>query len=94
MTHPNYNGHVITAAAHNFNPNGRVSDIDFNSTDFKEKMIRIIQNIAYVASSIQGCDVLILGAWGCGAFAPRGKKKEYIEKVASLFYQALHSDVP
>jgi uncharacterized protein (TIGR02452 family) len=93
---PNYNGHVITAAAPNLNPKGSSGPvIDFKSGDFKGKMIRIIQNIAYVAKSNQGCDVLILGAWGCGAFAPKGNDRiPYIQKVASLFYEALNSNVP
>ena len=92
---PYYTGHVITAAAPNLKTGSGKSTIDFNTPAFENQMIKIIQNIAYVASSIQDCDVLILGAWGCGAFAPKGDdNKPYIQKVAQLFYKALHENVP
>ena len=88
-----FSGHVITAATVEWE---KLSDYNQDTeTTFVTSMIKIIQNIAYVAAIIQKCDVLILGAWGCGAFAPKdpAKKIKYIQHVAQLFCHALYSPI-
>jgi uncharacterized protein (TIGR02452 family) len=99
--HTPYMGHVISAAAFEWgkfnkytNNFGQTFDpLTITKTDFNKKMIDIIKNIIAVAAFIQKCDVLILGAWGCGAFAPKANRNEYIKYVATLFCQALYSTV-
>jgi len=94
---PPFKGHVITAAAYDWinkpNPDKYEKNEEFNNS-----MIRMIQNMAYVAAIQQKCDVLVLGAWGCGAFAPKTGDKNpvpgYIEHVARLFCRALLAVIP
>ena len=98
---PYYMGNVISAAAfewgkfNQYKPNfGPTFDpATITGTDFDEKMIGIIKNIIAVAAIQQNCDMLILGAWGCGAFAPKDNKDQYIKHVAGLFCQALYSQL-
>ena len=56
-------------------------------------MIKIIKNIIAVAAFRQNSDVLILGAWGCGAFAPMDDKMDYIRHIAELFCHCLYSTI-
>jgi uncharacterized protein (TIGR02452 family) len=98
-----YMGRVISAATIEWDRKDKSSGITknpFNQThidkiQFPEKMRTIIKNIIAVAAIEQECDVLILGAWGCGAFAPKDAKakEKYIKYVATLFCQALYSTV-
>jgi len=97
-------GYVISAAAYEWNKGssynqnfGDWKSIDDGDEeklkDFDNKMIKIIKNIIAVAAFIQKSDVLILGAWGCGAFAPRWGKMDYIRHIAKLFCHCLYSTI-
>ena len=54
-----------------------------------EKTIRLIHNIPKIVKQTDPT-VLILGAWGCGIFAPESMP-EYNTFIANLFYQVLAS---
>jgi uncharacterized protein (TIGR02452 family) len=84
-----YTGHIISAAAYNWRHRSRISA---QTKDIRAKMIKCIKNMAAVAAVKQNCDVLILGAWGCGAFAPHDKEN-YIKDVAGMFCEALYSPI-
>ena len=84
-----YTGHIISAAAYNWKHGSRTSA---KTIDIRAKMIKCIKNMAAVAAVKQKCDVLILGAWGCGAFAPVDKEN-YIKEVAGMFCEALYSPI-
>ena len=91
-----FQGHVISAAAYDWrnkpNPSGYAAKKNVNNS-----MIRMIQHMAFVAATQQNCDVLVLGAWGCGAFAPKNDRTPvpgYIEHVARLFCKALYTFIP
>ena len=91
-----YFGCVISAAAFDWKDQttfGEFRTASFRYDDFQSKMITIIQNMIEVAAFIQKCDVLILGAWGCGAFAPKSERDTYIRYVAELFCNALYSPI-
>ena len=96
---PPFKGHVITAAAYDWKHNRDQSSYAKN-TEFNKSMISMIQHMAYVAATQQNCNVLVLGAWGCGAFAPKsdtmqqGPASGYIEHVARLFCRALYTVIP
>ncbi|NBO71569.1 TIGR02452 family protein, partial [bacterium] len=93
---------VISAAAYEWGKsnNYQTQYTDIQSSEFKTSMIRMIQNIAYVAAVEQKSNVLILGAWGCGAFAPKNTssnpniQEQYIQVVAGLFHEALYANIP
>ena len=101
---PRFYGHVITAAAYDWRNDPDSSNYAKN-VNFNASMIRMIKNIAYVAAIKQKCNVLVLGAWGCGAFAPTTTSggdsttqqtpvRGYVEHVARLFCRALYTVIP
>jgi len=102
---PRFYGHVITAAAYDWRNDPDSSNYAKN-VNFNASMIRMIKNIAYVAAIKQKCNVLVLGAWGCGAFAPQTTSggdsttsqqtpvTGYVEHVARLFCRALYTVIP
>jgi len=77
-----YTGSVITAAA----PNHKHSDISTALAD-KNKIKQVIRNILEAAFNL-GCNVLILGAWGCGAFAP-SDRSTYRSMIADAFGEVI-----
>ena len=98
-----YAGKIITAAAPDY---GReVGDIDAidvtkkattaqDTQDLTTKFTTIIRSII-LESAKRGCDTLILGAWGCGAFAPNKtsqSKLNYINLVAGIFRAVIDSE--
>ena len=85
----NYTGHIISAAAYDWKHKSMTLA---QTKDIRAKMIKCIKNMAAVAAVNQNCDVLILGAWGCGAFAPLDKEN-YIREVAGMFCEALYSPI-
>ena len=97
-----YAGKIITAAAPDY---GReVGDIDAitddkeaktakNTKELTTRFTEIIKSMI-LESAKQGCDTLILGAWGCGAFAPNKtsqSKLTYINLVAGIFRAVIDS---
>ena len=89
-----YSCSVITAAAPNMN--GPVWDM----SDHEGNMKNMIKQIYYTSllvgrnPEVYGLTpkehhVLILSAWGCGAFAPKRGRREYCEMVAKYFHNVL-----
>ena len=96
-----YTGHIISAAAYDWKHNLKhdAAKSQFDITTIKTNFIKCIKNMAAVAAVEQNCNVLILGAWGCGAFAPRDADNlnlpsiSYIKEVAGMFCEALYSPI-
>ena len=83
--HPYTAASIITAAA----PNNKHTPIAraLQDADQIENVIRNMLALTYG----KGYDVLVLGAWGCGAFAPEHDKLQYTQMVASVFRKVLSS---
>jgi uncharacterized protein (TIGR02452 family) len=85
-----YTASIISAAA----PNNKSKREPLSETEMHD-IERVIRNILDVA----GCrdfDVLILGAWGCGAFAPQKgfspiDPRVYVNTIAHIFKKVIKS---
>jgi uncharacterized protein (TIGR02452 family) len=93
-----YNCSIVTAAAPNLAMSGEMLDLYKRSPSVVyQKMRHVIQTV-YLSPKITSMmyqiklppvDVLVIGAWGCGAFRP-DNVKDHPTKVAELFRSALH----
>jgi uncharacterized protein (TIGR02452 family) len=79
-----YFGTVITAAA----PNHRGEKNINRALADKSRIKLVIRNIIETAAAT-GCEVLVLGAWGCGAFAPDVETDRYRTMIAQAFGEVL-----
>jgi uncharacterized protein (TIGR02452 family) len=86
-----YTASIISAAApNNKRKSEPLSDSEMHDIDM------VIRNILYVAGCINDFDVLILGAWGCGAFAPQEGfspivPQVYVNIIANIFKEVIKS---
>jgi uncharacterized protein (TIGR02452 family) len=70
---------VVTVAAVNLNPNARYDDNKQYEVDNYEKVMKDkIRTMLYLANA-NGCENVVLGAWGCGVF------KNDPQLVANMF---------
>jgi uncharacterized protein (TIGR02452 family) len=87
-----YTASIISAAA----PNNKGKTTPLNAYEMREIEI-VIRNILNLAGCVNDFEVLILGAWGCGAFAPQAPASTvdntqlYVNTIANIFNQVLQT---
>ena len=86
-----YTASIISAAA----PNNKSKHEPLSETEMHD-IEMVIRNILYVAGCRYDFDVLILGAWGCGAFAPQKgfssiDPQVYVNTIAHIFKKVIKS---
>jgi len=85
-----YTASIISAAA----PNNKRKTTPLSSSEIHDIEI-VIRNILNLAGCVNDFEVLILGAWGCGAFAPQAPTatfddtRLYVNTIASIFSSVL-----
>ena len=86
-----YTASIISAAA----PNNKSKHEPLSKTEM-DYIEMVIRNILDVAGCRYDFDVLILGAWGCGAFAPQKgfssiDPQVYVNTIAHIFKKVIKS---
>jgi len=86
-----YTASIISAAA----PNNKSKSEPLSDSEMRD-IEKVIRNILDVAGCRYDFDVLILGAWGCGAFAPQERfssidPRVYVNTIAYIFKEVIKS---